>query len=96
MVGPAKMGGGKPCGREAAGYGAMMTDRLLLFGLAFVAIGLVVIFNRETHARETVAFQNRWFRRRQGAREVRINRRVSLVVGVGFIVWGLGYAISGL
>jgi hypothetical protein len=44
---------GKPCGRAAAGYGEWMTDRLL-FGLAFVAIGLVVIFNREADARHTV------------------------------------------
>jgi hypothetical protein len=72
-----------------------VTERLL-FGLAFAAIGLVVIFNREADARHTVEFGNRWFRRRHGAREVRINRRVYLLVGVAFIVWGLGYAISGL
>jgi hypothetical protein len=85
----------KACGTAAAGYGERMTERLFL-GLAFIAIGVVVIVNRETDARNTVEFQNRWFRRRQGAREVSINRRVYLLVGVGFIVWGLGYAISGV
>jgi hypothetical protein len=83
------------CGGAAAGYGERMTERLFL-GLAFIAIGVVVIVNRETQARETVQFQNRWFRRRQGAREIRINRRVSLIVGTAFIVFGLGYAISGV
>jgi uncharacterized membrane protein len=71
-----------------------MTERLFL-GLAFIAIGVVAIVTRETHARETVESQNRWFRRRQGATETKINRRVYLIVGIGFIVLGLGYAISG-
>jgi hypothetical protein len=76
-----------------AGYGERVSERLLV-GLAAIAIGLVAILNREAQARATVESQNRWFRRKQGAREVRINRWVYSIVGVGFIVWGLAYAIS--
>ena len=82
------------CGRAAEGYGERVAERVAI-GLAFIAIGLLVIFNRETQARETVEFQNRWFRFKHGAKEVRINRRIYPVVGAGFIVWGIVYAISG-
>jgi hypothetical protein len=72
-----------------------VTERLFV-GLAFAAIGLVTILNRDTQARNTVKFQNRWFRQWQGEREIKINRWVYLVVGVGFIGFGLSYAFGGL
>jgi hypothetical protein len=56
---------------------------------------VIAIVNRDMQASETVRFQNRWFRGRQGAKEIRINRRVYLLVGSGFIVFGLFYLVAG-
>jgi hypothetical protein len=64
-------------------------------GLAFTAIGVMMIVDRDRLARDTVRSQNRWFRQRQGEREVRINRWVYPFVGCGFVVFGLIYIFTG-
>jgi hypothetical protein len=70
-----------------------LTDRLVV-GLAFIALGVVMIVSRDSFARETVRSQNRWFRQRQGLREVRINRWIYPLVGCGFIVFGVAYLLG--
>jgi hypothetical protein len=67
----------------------------LLVGLAFMAIGVIMIVNRDRLARDTVRSQNRWFRQRQGEREVRINRWIYPFVGGGFVVFSLMYILTG-
>jgi hypothetical protein len=54
-----------------------------------------MIVNRDSFARETVRSQNRWFRQRQGDREVGINRWIFPFVGCGFIVFGIAYLFAG-
>jgi hypothetical protein len=73
-------------------------DRLI--GLAAIAMGLFMIWNRDYMAEENLRFNNRrlaFFRskRRYGQREFRHNLRAAWIVGVFTILLGLWLLITG-
>jgi hypothetical protein len=73
-------------------------DRLI--GLAAIALGLFMIWNRRHMADENIRFNNRTFtllrmKRRYGEKQYRHNLRAAWIVGVFSILLGLYMLVSG-
>jgi hypothetical protein len=85
------------CERHACADSACM-DRLI--GLAAIALGVFVIWNRSHTAAENIRHQN-WLRamlrmkRRYGAKEYRHNLRAAWIVGAFSILLGVYMLVSG-
>jgi hypothetical protein len=56
--------------------------------------GVVLVFVRRRFAERHIAFQRAVFRFDFGAREERISRVLAVIVGIGFICFGLIFAFS--
>ncbi len=61
----------------------------VLLGLFAICIGCLLIFFRKAYARYVIREQNRIWGFKFGETQVKISEIVAILVGTGFIFWGI-------